>query len=202
MKQLLLFGLTAVFCYSSYSQYDAKPSRSRFYNSKFSTFDISPRDTLVYTISRGDSSFEYIAGIEKYGDEINFAYKIPQWQASGNITVEALAVKEAVKYDTIDSNESNLKDKSVLWLSKKNYTELQTEKVTSMDMGNGPKSYERKSTSTFKIKYKGKEKIITVYNIESSNQAAAKKLAVLNSASNPLIINVENGWTMTLKEVR
>ncbi len=101
MKTLYFIFFIAFFSVSTFAQYDQKPSRSRFYNSKLSSFTISPGDILVYEFRKNDSLCNYVATVKKYGDEIVFDYVIPQLHLKGTKTIASTAVSDAVLYDTL-----------------------------------------------------------------------------------------------------
>lgn len=203
MRKLILLNLLLLSVYVSLAQYNRRPSRSRFYNSKISTFTVKTGDILLYTVSKDSQQYDIIVTVKKYGNTISFNYSIPEKSATGNIFIPANAVTSAIIYDSLLTGKTkNYKDTTVLWLSKKNYVDLAAAKETIMDLGNGKETFKRQRVSTLKLNYKGKEKIVTVFGIENSNSNAKKDLLVLSEESNPLIVKMDSGWSLTLKEVR
>lgn len=203
MRKLMLMNLLLLIVYTSFGQYNNRPSRSRFYNSKFSTFTVSNGDILRYSVNKGSMQYDLVVTVKKYGNTIGFSYYIPPDTATQNVVIQASAVKNALVYDTLlTGNSKDFKDTIIFWLSQKNYNDLATAKETTMDFGNGKETFKRQSVSTIKVNYKGKEKIITVYAVENINQQTKKSLLVLNDEGNPLIVKADLGWTLTLKEVR
>jgi hypothetical protein len=89
-----------------------------------------------------------------------------------------------------------------MWLSKKNYREIAAAKRTSMDMGNGATIFTRTRNTTHKINFKGKEKIVTVHEAQSQGNENKNLLHILTEPENPLLVFMDLGWTITLKEVR
>src|SRR5205085_12019473 len=97
-------------------------------------------------------------------------YSLPQTNAAGSVTIQPAAVTNAVNYDTaLSATSKDYKNSSIFWLSKKNYTDLATTKETTMNVGNGNETFTRKGVSTFKLNYKGKEKIVTVFEVENAS---------------------------------
>ncbi|MCW3107510.1 MAG: hypothetical protein JWQ09_2016 [Segetibacter sp.] len=203
MRKLILLNVLLLSVYISSGQYNPRPSRSRFYNSKTSTFTIKAGDILLYTVSKDSQRYDMVITVKKYGNTVSFNYSIPDKTETGTVLIQASAVKNALVYDTLLTGSSkNYKDTSIFWLSKKNYTDLAEAKETIMDLGNGKETFKRQRVSTLKLNYKGKEKIVTVFGIENSNQTAKKGFSVLSEGNNPLIVKMDSGWTLTLKEVR
>jgi len=203
MKKLLLLPVLIFMALQAFCQYNTRPTRSRFYNSKVSTFSVKNGDIILYAASKDSQQYSVVVNLTAFGDSITFNYVMPEIDVQGNILIEPMAVKEATKYDTILSAEkTRLPDASIFWLSKKNFSELAAVKETMMDVGNGQETFKRQSVGTLKINFKGKEKIVTVYNIENTNEKAKKRLTVLSEENNPLILKTDFGWQLTLKEVR
>lgn len=203
MKKPLLSFLFILTFYECFTQYNPPISRSRFYNNKYSTFPIKPGDILLYSVSKDSQLFNLILTVKKFGSEINFDFNRPDKFSTGNINIEAKAVNEGIRYGSpFDSSVKSLPRGSMFWLSKKNYVELVEDLASTLDTGNGEEDFVRKNTSTIKINYKGREKIITVYNVVNKAGKFKKEMAVLTDERNPLIIKMDAGWTFTLKEVR
>ncbi len=209
MKNTLITCLFLLTFYQGFTQYNPPISRSRFYNNKYSTFATKPGDILLYTVNKDSQNYNVIVTVKKFDSEINFDFARPanlsvsSINYTGNINVSAEELNDGIKYGSVfDSSTKISKKGSFFWLSKKNYIELVEDRITTMDVGSGQENFVRKNTSTLKINYKGKEKIITVYKIENTNVEKRKEMTVLTDERNPLILSMDVGWTMTLKEVR
>jgi hypothetical protein len=198
MKKLFLAILLMAVTYVSYSQNNPRPSRSRFWLNKVSTFKVKPSDILVYSVKTNGDTYHLAVTVKTFGDAINFDYDVSQKNIKGSVSLNAATVSKGTKYET--SYPGNTKP--TLWLSKANYNELATEKQTRMDVGNGLDTFVRRNNSTMKINYKGKPKIITIYNIENIGSGSKKKIGFLSDPNNPLVVSVNAGYTITLKEVR
>lgn len=199
-KSLFTLTLILTFC-SAFSQTNPRPTPSRFWNNNLSTFSTQPGDILVYQVTYNGKTYNLIATVKKYGDEIIFNYTIPETDIKGTASITATAVKFANSY-VFTNNVKNLNDKSTLWISKDNYRDLASgDKQTRMDIGNGLDTFVRQSTSTQKVLYKGKEKIMTIYKVTNKNGRAGE-LSILTDPNNPLIVKMDFGWKAILKEVR
>jgi hypothetical protein len=198
MKKLFLSFLLIAITYVSLSQNNPRPSRSRFFNSKVSTFQVEAGDILVYQIKNNAEKYDLVVTIKTYGDAISFDYNVINQNIKGSVSLNSQTVSKSIKYDTTYTGSG----KPTLWLSKVNYYGLETEKQTTMDFGNGLDTFVRRNNSTMKINYKGKEKIITIHNIENIGAGSKKRIGFLSDEKNPLIVTINAGYTITLKEVR
>lgn len=202
MKVVLMLLTMALLNNLCKAQYNPRPTKSRFYNSKQSTFQVKPGDKLVYTYHDVDGSEkELTVTIDKFGDGLKYSY-----QTNGitkNMVVNTNAFTNATTYNFDFANDNAINQNHNLWLSKKTWRDLASkDKTTLMNFGAGAETFVRNDASTIKINYKGEEKIITVYNISNTSAGGGKNFTVLTDEKNPLITSINLGWTMTLKEVR
>ncbi|MDB5193472.1 MAG: hypothetical protein JWQ96_3035 [Segetibacter sp.] len=203
MKHLFLALLMFSFFAEAFSQNNPRPSRSRFFNNKYSTFKVKAGDILVYHVKNNADEYDLIVTVKKFGPEINFDFEMTEKDTKGNVNIQAAAVSGASKYHNFfTSNNQNFSNQSTIWLSKKNYRELVASRRTMMDMGNENQVFARTINTTHKINFKGKQKIVTVHSIESQGTENKSNLHILTEPDNPLIVFIDKGWTMTLKEVR
>ncbi len=204
MKKILFAIVITASISSVFAQNNPRPTRSRFWNNKASTFTVKPGDVLVYDVENSGDKYQFIVTVKKFGETINFGFTMPEKGTKANVNIQAAAVKTAVAYNNYFNNkDKDLSTESSVWLSKKNFRDLATgEKQTTMDVGSGAETFVREQTSTQKLKYKGVEKIVTVYKVANANATDRRELSVLTELNNPLIVSMNLGWTITLKEVR
>jgi hypothetical protein len=201
MKKLVLLLFTALLLNTAFAQNNPRPTRSRFWNNKYNSFYIKAGDILVYNVDNNGDKYDFIVRIKKFGNDISFDYSMPQKGNKANVMIQAGAVSDASTYvNDFASTNKNLKDKSTVWLSHSNYTDLASDGEATMDFGNGKETFTRGNTGTLKINYKGKEKIITLLNAQ--NAGGNYKIGVMSEEKNPLIVTMDLGWKLTLKEVR
>ncbi len=201
MKHLLPLIVLLFACFSGATQNNPRPTKSRFWNSKYSTFAIKAGDVLIYSFEQDGRPAELKVQVKKFGPDVSFDYVLPTGKASTSVYIPAVALNEAAEYNNSFSKASvRLKDETMLWLSKQSYRDLAADGKTEIDFGEGPKIFNRGNTTTMKIKYKGKEKIITLFNI-SNQDGAIKRFSLLTDENNPLIVVMDRP-SMTLTEVR
>ncbi len=201
MKQVTLMLICISCLLNAFSQNDPKPTKSRFFNSNKSTFEVDKSTVLVYSVNNNGDEYDFIVTLKHFDKSIEFSYHMPQKKSAASINIEAGAVEDAVKYNNyFNGTDKTFTNQSTVWLSGKNYRELaMKDGSTSMDMGSGAETFAQKNTSTMKIKYMGEEKVITYYKAIASS---GNEVWVLNNIKNPLIVKMSLGWTIELKEVR
>lgn len=204
MRKSIFIATLLLLSVFSFAQNNPRPSKSRFWNNKYSTFQVRPGDILVYEVNDSGDVYNFIATVKKYGDAISFDFSVPKKNIKGNALISAAAVTSATVYDNDFTNANkNLKDKITVWLSKDNYRGLASDdKETKMDFGDGLETFTRESNSTLRVKYKGLQKIMTIHKIASTGASGRKEISVLTDLDNPLIVSMNLGWKVTLKEVR
>jgi len=202
MLRSILTICFVLFSYLTYAQDNPRPTKSRFWKSKESTFKAKTGDILVYKVTNNEDKYDFIVRVKKFGSSINFDYDMPQKHHKANVNIQAGAVTDATRYQNYFSGKNlELSNESTVWLSKRNYQDLVADGETTMDFGDGAETFVRGNNGVLKINVKGKEKIITVFHVNNTS-GNKKHLLVLTDAANPLIVRMDLGWNLVLKEVR
>lgn len=199
MKQFVLLLTSLSLFATAFAQDNERPTRSRFWKSKMSTFTVKPGDILVYNVNNGSENQEMLVHVKSFGNTISYNYEFPKQQRKAIVSLDAAAIASGNTYNINFQPEASSVKHSV-WLSKKNYTDLAAVGVTEMNFGNGAQQYTRGNTGTLKINYKGKPRIITLFNVSAPN--SSNQLGILTEDKNPLIVTLNNGVGLALKEVR
>src|SRR4051794_33770721 len=86
-KNLLIVLLLSLVTYAD-AQNNPRPTRSRFWNSKLSTFSIKLGDILVYDVDNNGDKYQFIVTVKKFDDVINFNFKMPEKGTSANVNIQ------------------------------------------------------------------------------------------------------------------
>lgn len=198
VKYLFFFTMiTSIASVSCYAQDNPRPTKSRFWKSKQSTFVPKAGDILVYQVDADGESFDFLVYIKQFGSSIKYQYDIPTKQQRSTVMLDASAIKERTRYPGRSGIDSTI----FLWLSKKNYKEIAAAGSAMLDVGNGLQEFIKGNNGILKINYKGKSKILTLYNI-AHKDTGAYNLGILTEEANPLVLTIDTGIRMRLKEVR
>lgn len=174
-----------------------------------STFDIQKGDTLIFAVNAGGSQYDFVVSVNEYsydnGIKFNW-YMTEPVGLSGNIIVTPDAKNNATRYHNYFSyGEKTLTDASCIWLSGTNFGDMPA-RTTSIKMdNNAAENYLRPQDDAVKhvINYRGKEVTLDAFKINNGKEAPyTRELHVLNTSANPLIVSMNLGWTISLKEIR
>lgn len=168
-----------------------------------SILDLKPGDQLIYEVNVNGDIYHFDLTIQNFSENgITFNYNMPEKNKSARIDITAEAVKNAVThYNYFNGKDQQLSDQTSVWISRKSFRELQAGK-TAMDTGEGMESYTKKEDLSFSYKNNGDGFSVKAFRIDNGKSAPdQRQLWVLNNKSNPLILKMNLGWTIELKEV-
>lgn len=195
---LLLLGLTACV-------WAQKPAKSTPAPKPASGLTLKNGDVLVYEVSRNGESWHFEVTIKEIREAIVFDWIMPEKNISGQVTLEKSAREKAVIYQNYfaDSTESDFVDTSTVWLSKKNFNEIKRGSTIMTIDQNGAERFDKKETSSLGVIYKGKGtnlRMIRLTNGQADDHL--REIWVLDQASQPLILQMNMGFKLVLKEIK
>jgi len=172
-------------------------------------FQLKKGDQLVYHVNTGSAEYDFIVTLDDGGTKkaIDFDYAMTNAAGtSGHVNISAGARAGARKYiNYFSGGTMNLTDASTVWLTDANYADLDYGKAQlSFDGGPEETFYAEGSNSVGKVvKIKGVNRKIGGFSITNAQGAAGDKTLWINlSKSNPLIIKMNLGFTIELREIR
>jgi hypothetical protein len=174
------------------------------------TFSIHKGDTLVYDVNAAGKQYTLFAIPNKFDAaalaDFNWVTSAPD-SKSGHVTINAKALKSSKRYmNILPSGDLKLTDATSLWFCADNFSEI-TKKPTSLSLdNNSPESFSSPDDDavSINVNYKGKDISLDGFAIQTKpeGEPGRKEIWILNISSNLLIIKMDVGWTMQLKEVR
>lgn len=201
-KYLITFLLLFVLAASGWAQ-KAKTSKPAAKPAAGLTFKNGY--VLVYEVSQNGETWHFEVTIKEIREAIVFDWIMPEKNISGEVTLEQSAREKAVIYQNyfMDSTESDFTDTSTVWLSKKNFNELKKGSTIMTIDQNGAERFDKKETSSLGVIYKGKGmnlKMIRATNGKTDDMV--REIWVLDQASQPLILQMNMGFKIVLKEIK
>ena len=171
------------------------------------SYSLQKGDKLVYHVNAGGSEYDFIVTLNAgLGGSIDFNYAMTNaGKTKGHVNISAEARKIANKYvNYFKGGDMDLTDASTVWLSTDNYVQMPTEFTNMVIDDNEEESFYRSEVSELPtIKIKGKSKKLNVFLLNNSFIDNGYKSIWINDAPfNPLIIKMNLGWTIELKEIR
>lgn len=175
------------------------------------TFNMLRGDTLVYEVSATGKQYNLYVIPVKYVDgsvaDFNWYTSAPD-SKSGHIVISSTGLKSSKKYITyFPTGELKLTDASAIWLCGDNYSEITKKRTIISFDNNAAEDFVSPSdgdAATLPINYKGTATDLDGFIIETKPAGTPnrKEMWVMNISDNLLILKMDLGWTMTLKEVR
>ncbi len=172
------------------------------------TYEIKKGDKLVYQVKAGSNEYDFIVTINAQGKGgIDFNYEMTNSKnTKGHVLISADAKNEATKYvNYFGGGELSLTDACTVWLSGKNFSDMPEKKTTIQIDDNIPETFYRpeKDEVTPVVKIKGEDKKMDVFIINNAADGTGNKTMWINGiSSNSLIVKMDLGWTIVLKEIR
>jgi hypothetical protein len=173
-----------------------------------SMYELQKGDKLVYRINTGSAEYDFIVTINESDDKgLDFNYEMTNANnTSGHVLISNKAKSDATRYTNFfRGGELSLTDASTVWLSYKNFGDM-PERKTTMQIDNGsPETFYRPEKDEVYpiVKIKGEDKKIDAFIISNAADGKGGKTMWINGiSSNPLIVKMDLGWTVELKEIR
>lgn len=187
-----------------------KPADEVIYTKENSTsiFDIQNGDTLIYEVNASGSTYDYWVIVNEFSYEkgIDFSWLMTDpVNKSGRVKVSPSAKSDATKYvNYFAPGVMQLKDACTVWLSGKNFGDMPSKETMIQLDNDAPEKFSRPENDevTYDINYRGKEIKLDAFIIQSNGESYNKQIHILNTSGNPLIVAMDLGWTIRLKEVR
>ena len=173
------------------------------------SYDLVQGDKLVYHVNSYGREYDFIVTLNDAGFEkgVDFDYEMTApINVKGHVIISKNGKEESAKYHNFfRGGELNLTEESTVWITGANFREMPSGTTTmTFDDGN-PETLFRPENDivTPSIKYKGKEVKLDGFIITNGHEGKDNKtLWVQNTSANPLILKMNLGWTIELKEVR
>lgn len=124
----------------------------------------------------------------------------------GHVTISANGKNNSSKYvNFFAGGEMKLEDACTVWLTGKNFSDMPEKKTEMTIDDNTPETFYRPDKDEVfpEVKIKGKEMKIEGFIINNAADGTGNKTWWINGiSSNSLILKMDMGWTIELKEIR
>jgi hypothetical protein len=166
-------------------------------------------DKLVYAVNAGGQQYDFIITLKKasYEAGIEFDYEMTNANnTKGHVKIDSKAKSESKKYiNYFRGGNINLTDACTVWMTYANFMDM-PEKKTEMILDNNTEEIfyrPEKDEVMPTINFKGKSVKIDGFMINNAEDMKGDKtMWIQNSSSNSLILKMDLGWTIELKEIR
>jgi hypothetical protein len=167
-------------------------------------------DKLVYEVNAGGQVYDFIITIqEPKTDEYRYSF---DWEMtapvnkSGHVNISKTAAFDSKKYmNYFKGGDLTLTDACTVWMTGENFGEMPDKKTTMQFDSNEPEIFYRKDEAETEqaIKYKGKEMKLDIFKIDNDKEGGNhRQVWVQGISAFPLIVKMDLGWTIRLKEIK
>ena len=174
-----------------------------------SYYNIQRGDKLVYHVSAGDKEYDFIVPINDEGYEkgIDFSYEMTApVNTKGHVMISANGKNNSSKYvNYFSGGDLKLSDACTVWMTGKNFSDMPN-KQTEMTIDNSAPEifYRPDNDEVFPVvNLKGSPVKIEGFKINNAADGTGNKTWWINGiSSNSLILKMDMGLTIELKEIR
>ena len=180
---------------------------------------VKPGAKLIYAVEANGQKYDFIVTIKTLAPALAFDWQMTdRANNNGTITHTAAAMQSAnTMYNYFSPGAKTLDDNTIsVWISKNSLTALTKgakHVMMSMNTNESPKKMgkavgdEDDEESELKIIVDGEketieEKIAVELNAEGKPVAEGAMFSYFNSAKTPVILRMENGFSIVLKEIK
>jgi hypothetical protein len=166
-------------------------------------------DTLIYEVTAGDDTYEFMAILKTYdpsekGFSIDWKMSSPV-NLSGTVNVTAEAFMNSRSYiNRFAGGYQELKDACTVFLTAQNFSEMPA-KVTKLILDGEEETFYRPDSdeAPFKVRIGGSDYTLDGFKINNKKDGTGDKTLVIQGiSSHPLILEMELGFKIKLKEIR
>jgi hypothetical protein len=176
---------------------------------KGSTLLLQEGQTLVYGVDYYGDEYDFIVNVKSLKDGIEFDYKMTNDAGTeGTVNMSKEAVEKAInQFNYFGGGKVDLEDKTSVWVSTKVFNELVSSAAASTISADGGKTQvelegaEPGHDFTVHNAISGKDMDNISYIYAQSDDGKAKYWIHM-SKYNPLILKMDLGWKIWLKELR
>ena len=217
MKKIAISLLLSCFFITVTQAQKAKPASSMYLPVNFKSTDgtdssylLQKGDELLYQVTAFGTQYDFIVTVNSGGAEkpLDFNYRMTNTAGTaGHVIISAAARATAKQYiNYFTGGELLLTTASTVWITDANFTDFATQKTTMAFDGGATETMYTSAHSEVNpvIKIKGTERKLDGFSITNAafGNKGDKTLWINNSSLNPLIIKMELGFTIELKEIR
>jgi hypothetical protein len=166
-------------------------------------------DQLIYEVNAGGQTYELVITqrvpiSEKYFYSFDWEMTAPVTK-KGHIDISS-SVYDAKKYiNYFTSGSLTMVDTCTVWMTGSNFAEMPDKKTIMQIDDNPPATFYRKDEAEqeYTVLYRGREVKLDIFKIDNELQGKQHhQLWIQGISSFPLIVKMDLGWTIRLKEIK
>ncbi len=159
---------------------------------------------LIYEVNTATAKYQFIVTVKKLDDGITFDWKMTApINKKGTVVMAEEAVENAAGlFNYFATDTAKLTDQTSVWISRTMWREMHNEdEMVLISLDNGEATgFFREDGEAHKITYKGKPLDMKVSNLKSLTDT--QTITVWENEKFPIILKMDLGWTIELKEIK
>lgn len=159
---------------------------------------------LVYEVTTASAKYQFIVTVKKLDDGITFDWKMTApINKKGTVVMAEEAVENATGlFNYFATDTARLNDQTSVWISRTMWREMHNEdEMVLISLDNGEATgFFREDGEAHKISFKGKPLDMKVSNLKSLTDT--QTITVWENEKFPIILKMDLGWTIELKEIK
>ena len=209
-KQLLLFICLMSFAFSGIAQESL--DMSIYFKNEDGTngnHHLAKGDKLIYQVNAGGNEYDFIVTVNSGSSKgaLDFNYEMTNSKnTKGHVLISADARSNATRYiNYFGGGELNLTNAITVWLSNKNLKDLAGKKTIMQIDNNNPETFylAEKDEPILVVRVKGENKNVDAFVINNAADGTGNKtIWVYPDSGNTLIVKMNLGFTIVLKEIK
>jgi hypothetical protein len=167
-------------------------------------------DKLIYEVQANGLTYDFIVTIKQpASDDYRYAF---DWEMTapmnktGHVDITKKAALDGKKYKNyFEGGKLILTDASTVWMTAKNFADMPAKETTMQFDYNQPETFYRKdeAETAYTIKYKGKDVTLDIFKVDNDKQGGEHRQVWIQGISSfALIVKMDLGWTIRLKEIQ
>jgi hypothetical protein len=167
-------------------------------------------DKLIYEVNAGGQVYDFIITIQEpktddYRHSFDWEMTAPI-NKTGHVNIGKKAALDGRKYmNYFKGGDLTLTDACTVWMTSENFGDMPDKKTTMQFDDNEAETFYRKdeAETEYPIIYKGKEIKLDIFKVDNDKEGSNRRQVWIQGiSSSSLIVKMDLGWTIRLKEIK
>ena len=166
---------------------------------------MKPGTMLTYDVDMSGKKYQFVATLNKLGDEIAFDWKMTDpINKTGTVAMSANAVAKAdALLNNFSGCESKLDKETSVFISRKIFNDVSSTSLASVKLNGASDTATTMSNTISEFNFNLNGNLVAVPGWELQSGSDIKyTVDVLESFKFPLIFRIDLGWTIQLSEIK
>ncbi len=166
-------------------------------------------DQLIYEVNAAGQTYDFIITLlpEKKNCRYSFNWEMTApVNKKGHADISKEAAYDSKKYlNYFSGGNLYLTDACTIWMTGSNFGDMPDKKTTMQLDNNEPEPFYRKdeAETAYDVIYKGKQVTLDIFKVDNDKtDGTRRQMWIQGISAMPLIVKMDLGWTIRLKEIK